>query len=174
MEFDEVDTIRPLEKDREALSDIYPRQKTYDEKLEERRKIAEVKLSRRPKFTLVTAGLVFSGAVALLLNSARVVAWIDSIEAGLMGLVFFSFFVGLTVFGLVLWQIKRVNSYFYDRSLSSVSFLFVYVFLAFGVAWLYRTLSPGEGSVALSVILCAALWVTMVVYGAVYVKLATD
>lgn len=174
MEFDELDSIRPPEKDREALSDLYPRQKTYDEKLEERRKIAEIQRSHRPRFTLVTAGAVFSGVLALLLNSASVIAWIDSLQAGLMGLVFFSFFVGLMVFGLVIWQIKRVNSYFYDRSLSSVLFFCVYVFLAFGMAWLYRTLSQGEGSTELSIVLCTILWVVMVVYGAVYVKLVTD
>ena len=175
MELGETKPSDSLEKEKERdLSGLYPRQKTYDELLEKRRKVTEFRLSLRPRFTLVTAGLVFSVIIGLLFNSISVVTWIAYLGGGLMGGTFFSFLFGLALFGLFIWQVKRVNSYFYDRALSSISFFCVYVFLAFTIAWLYRTLSNGEGSVGLSVMLCATLWIVMIIYGAVYVKIKSE
>lgn len=170
MESDETTGSQSLDREGERnLQELYPRQKSYDELLHKRQKAIELRLSQRPKYTLVVSIFILGGILALLLNAASIILIMLMFGGGAMGGIFFSFFLGLILFGLAIWQFKNIGAYFYDRGLSGALYSFVYILTAFIVAAIYKTLFE-EGSILLSIVLCLIHSAGMVTYGLIYIK----
>lgn len=156
-----------------SLTSLYPRQKTYEELYEKRQRLIEFRRSLRPKYTLLTAGLALAVILAISLNVYSVVSRVFEL-LGVMSGVFFAFFLGLILFGLIVWQFKRVRSYFVDRGITSFWFFSFYIVTLLATIWVYVSL-PGGQSFPSSIILSLTHYSIATAFGSLYVKLrATD
>ena len=170
METDNIPESKSLDGSIEQdFSGLYPRQKSYDEMLKRLRRLEEYRLSQLPKFTLITAGLTLAVVLAVLLNAAQLTEKLFSIGGAMAG-AFIYFFVGLILFGVVVWQLKRLYSYFYKRGLYGSIFLVIYVTTAASMSLLLNTLTGGEGSLTLSIILSVSHWVVLSIGGLIYAQ----